>query len=162
MKATNGKLRETENPVQFFERSVYSDRYIFPDWHGWLHKQFGKHIWMDGIIYLQPAAERCMERLHLRGIEEEQGIPLEYLEKLTRCLIDTPILTLDVNKDFKGYKVKGADMVEKLVMWFSSRSKSFSVPCKHQQMTITASPGWGKNLNMYFFIGKHMCCFINT
>lgn len=29
-------------------------------------------------------------------------------------LIDTPILTLDINKDFKGDKVKGADMVEKV------------------------------------------------
>ncbi|KAG8439107.1 hypothetical protein GDO86_005353 [Hymenochirus boettgeri] len=100
LKPVSPKLREAEHPVQFFERSVYSDRYVFAtslfesaninemewaiyqDWHTWLLNQFKSEIELDGIIYLRATPEKCMSRLHSRGREEEQGIELEYLESL--------------------------------------------------------------------------------
>ncbi|KAF0022911.1 hypothetical protein F2P81_024892 [Scophthalmus maximus] len=105
------KLQQSEKPVQFYERSVYSDRYVFAsnlfesgnlsdtewsvyqDWHTWLDFDYlndlpvlvldvdddfkNDRIKQEGIIN-----RRCMQRLLHRGREEEQGIPLEYLEQL--------------------------------------------------------------------------------
>ncbi|XP_038615466.1 deoxycytidine kinase [Tachyglossus aculeatus] len=149
--ALGGKLRQAREPVLFFERSVYSDRYIFAsnlydsdcmnetewtiyqDWHDWTNSQFGQSLQLDGIIYLRATPEKCLNRIYLRGRDEEQGIPLEYLVKLHYKheswlqqrtlktnfdhLQEVPILTLDVNEDFKD---KHDNLIEKVKEFLST------------------------------------------
>ncbi|KAK2902098.1 deoxyguanosine kinase, mitochondrial isoform X2 [Channa argus] len=93
-------LSSKGTPVQVYERSVYSDRYIFAlnlfelgcinptewavyqDWHTLLVEQFGQQVELEGIIYLRAPPEKCMERLERRGRSEEKGVKLDYLDKL--------------------------------------------------------------------------------
>ncbi|XP_015239149.1 PREDICTED: deoxycytidine kinase-like [Cyprinodon variegatus] len=148
LQSPSAKLLQAENPVQFYERSVYSDRLVFAsslfesgdlletewsvyqDWHSWLLKQFEADIALDGIIYLRAPPKRCMQRLLHRGREEEQGVPLEYLEQLHlkheawlyhrnlrmdfEYLQDLPVLVLDVDKDFQNDPIKQEDILEKV------------------------------------------------
>ncbi|XP_064428374.1 deoxyguanosine kinase, mitochondrial isoform X3 [Mirounga angustirostris] len=94
------KLLQAENAVQIFERSVYSDRYIFAknlfengslnniewhiyqDWHSFLLQEFASQLRLHGFIYLQATPQVCLKRLHQRAREEEKGVELEYLKQL--------------------------------------------------------------------------------
>ncbi|XP_014863399.1 PREDICTED: deoxyguanosine kinase, mitochondrial-like [Poecilia mexicana] len=95
-------LNTKETPVQVYERSVYSDRYVFAlnmfelgcinatewatyqDWHSLMVEQFGHRVELEGIIYLRASPKMCMERLKSRGRPEEEGVKLDYLETLHR------------------------------------------------------------------------------
>ncbi|XP_048208717.1 deoxyguanosine kinase, mitochondrial isoform X1 [Perognathus longimembris pacificus] len=96
------KLLQAEKLVQIFERSVYSDRYIFAknlfengslsdvewhiyqDWHSFLLREFASRLSIHGFIYLQASPQVCLKRLYQRAREEEKGIQLAYLEQLHR------------------------------------------------------------------------------
>ncbi|KAE8615158.1 hypothetical protein XENTR_v10008428 [Xenopus tropicalis] len=89
-----------QEPVQIFERSVYSDRYIFAktlyelqhlneiewtlyqEWHTFLIEEFSRRVALDGIIYLRASPEKCFQRLQKRARKEEKTLQCEYLEKL--------------------------------------------------------------------------------
>ncbi|XP_074254306.1 deoxyguanosine kinase, mitochondrial isoform X2 [Saimiri boliviensis] len=94
------ELLQARKPVQIFERSVYSDRYIFAknlfengslsdiewhiyqDWHSFLLQEFASRLTLHGFIYLQASPQVCLKRLYQRARDEEKGIKLAYLEQL--------------------------------------------------------------------------------
>lgn len=148
------KLQESEKPVQFYERSVYSDRYVFAstlyesqsltdtewsvyqDWHQWILDQFSPDLNLDGIIYLRAQPQCCMQRLMHRGREEEQDIPLDYLEQLHykheawlhhrtlrldfEYLNHLPILELNVDQDFKNDRIKQHELMDQVKDFLAS------------------------------------------
>jgi len=96
----NKRLKPTTS-VEFFERSVYSDRYcfalncqqsglfndtewaIYQDWHSYLCDKFGdKDLYLDGFIYLRTDPKTCVRRLKKRSRSEESSVGIDYLESL--------------------------------------------------------------------------------
>ncbi|KAM9062351.1 deoxyguanosine kinase, mitochondrial [Sarcophilus harrisii] len=93
-------LLQAQEPVQIFERSVYSDRYIFAknlfenrflndvewavyqNWHSFLLREFSNNIFQDGFIYLRASPQVCFKRLRQRARTEEKDLELGYLEQL--------------------------------------------------------------------------------
>lgn len=91
-------LLSGRDPVQFFERSVFSDKFCFAlncyemglisdvewniycDWHAFLLDAL--NIQLDGFIYLRAEPHVCMSRLQHRHRNEEGTVTLEYLESL--------------------------------------------------------------------------------
>ncbi|CAH2277548.1 deoxyguanosine kinase, mitochondrial isoform X1 [Pelobates cultripes] len=94
------QLLSLREPVQVFERSIYSDRYVFAkclfelghfnsiewtmyqEWHSFLTREFAERVHLNGIIYLQATPEICFERLKKRARKEEKTVQLDYLQKL--------------------------------------------------------------------------------
>ncbi|KAM9585193.1 deoxyguanosine kinase, mitochondrial isoform 4-T5 [Trichechus inunguis] len=94
------KPLQAKELVQVFERSVYSDRYIFAknlfengslsdiewhiyqSWHSFLLQEFASRLRLHGFIYLQATPQVCLKRLHQRARAEEKGVELAYLEQL--------------------------------------------------------------------------------
>lgn len=85
--------------ISFYERSYYSDRYIFAEncfeqgfmvetewsiykeWCNYLVKSLGGDE-LDGLVYLRASPQICVSRRMKRGRPEERGIPMEYIQSL--------------------------------------------------------------------------------
>lgn len=147
-------LHSQGTPVQVYERSVYSDRYIFAlnmfeldcinssewavyqDWHTFLVEQFGQQVELEGIIYLKASPQTCLERLKRRGRTEEEGVKLDYLEKLhvqhERWLVEKtteihfeklkkiPILQLDAGVEFQSDPEVQEEFISKVKNFFAA------------------------------------------
>lgn len=92
-------IRNAKHPVMFYERSLYTDRYIFArncwetelmtdlefdiysDWSDYLLDTQGD-VHIHGVIYLRADPEVSHKRLNKRSRVEEKGITLEYLNQL--------------------------------------------------------------------------------
>ncbi|CAL1616561.1 unnamed protein product [Knipowitschia caucasica] len=103
-------LQTPGGAVQVYERSIYSDRYIFAlnsfelgflnstewaiyqEWHSLLVEEFDQRVALEGIIYLRAPPQTCMERLQIRARPEEQAVQQDYLDNLhsqhERWLVD--------------------------------------------------------------------------
>jgi deoxycitidine kinase len=89
---------DVQDPVLFYERSVYSDKFCFAqnchemelmnpsewavycDWHSFLVKYL--KLQFDGFVYLRSEPEISLQRLQKRDRVEERGVPLDYLRSL--------------------------------------------------------------------------------
>jgi deoxyadenosine/deoxycytidine kinase len=114
--------KEQISPFRFSERSIWTDRFVFGKmclednkmnsiesscykfWFEWLEEKFKPKP--DGIIYIKCSPEKCLERISQRGRNEENKIPIEYLNKLNVYhdewfdnWKETPLLVIDNNED---------------------------------------------------------------
>ncbi|KAM6916268.1 thymidine kinase 2, mitochondrial [Xenentodon cancila] len=115
-------------PVRVMERSIFSARYIFvenlfrsgkmpevdyavlDEWFNWIITNIS--IPVDLIVYLQTSPQTCQERLKHRCREEEQVIPLGYLEaihqlyedwliKRSSAAVPAPVLVIPADDDLQ-------------------------------------------------------------
>jgi len=93
------RMRKVKDPVLFYERSLYTDRYIFAkncaetnlmnpleweiysDWSDYLLDTVGD-VHVHGVIYLRCTPDVSYQRLGKRGRPEEKGVTKDYLTQL--------------------------------------------------------------------------------
>jgi deoxyadenosine/deoxycytidine kinase len=124
--------------IKITERSILADKFVFSaimrdleymdaseyEIFKSLYASFEKMapIAHARVVYLRCSPQKCHERTLQRKRQEEQEIPLEYLqmvhdkhEKWFSEFDPRQVLVIDTTEDFKGDEKKIAEMVDKLV-----------------------------------------------
>ncbi|XP_058507171.1 thymidine kinase 2, mitochondrial [Solea solea] len=139
-------LSSISAPVRMLERSIFSAKYIFvenlfrsgkmpevdyavlSEWFDWITTNISLPV--DLIVYLHTSPQTCHERLKHRCREEENLIPLEYLEsihqlyedwliKQTSFPLPAPVLVIPADHDLK----------EMLHLYEENRDKILAATC---------------------------------
>ena len=129
-------IRNSTSDYVFLDRSIDTDRYVFEKML-WEEGQLQKieheayELWCQfyqefvrtesdkKIIYLKCSPEVCLDRIKIRGREEEKNITMEYLNKLHKAhedwLNNNPCaLILDCNKDFEHDEEYKKELLDKV------------------------------------------------
>lgn len=157
------KSMHEPHALSVLERSVFSDRYCFAknayelgymselEWSvyqetfSWLITTF--NIRPAGFIYLQANPDVCYHRIAQRNRHEEGGVPLSYIESLhakherwlvhkegvISHIVDTPVLTIDVNQEFVHNKQRQADIIDQVRQFIATHILPVSAEVKQQQ-----------------------------
>jgi deoxyadenosine/deoxycytidine kinase len=129
-------IRNSTSDYVFLDRSIDTDRYVFEKML-WEEGQLQKieheayELWCQfyqefvrtesdkKIIYLRCSPEVCLDRIKIRGREEEKNITTEYLNKLHQAHEDWLsnnhcALILDCNKDFEHDEEYRKELLDKV------------------------------------------------
>lgn len=129
-------IRNSTSDYVFLDRSIDTDRYVFEKML-WEEGQLQKieheayELWCQfyqefvrtesdkKIIYLRCSPEVCLDRIKIRGREEEKNITMEYLNKLHKAHEDWLsnnhcALILDCNKDFEHDEEYRKELLDKV------------------------------------------------
>lgn len=149
-------------PLQFLERSVFSDRYCFAknaherghmntlewklytEWFSWLVDGYVQKP--SAFVYLQVDPKTCFKRLQKRDRSEEATVTLEYLEQLHEkheqwllkkegvadYLRDVPVLTLAAGDNFESDR----NVLEKHVSQIATFLNSMPIIPKEQHISF--------------------------
>jgi len=153
--ALQEQSKSVTQPIIVLERSIYSDRYCFAknafelgymnnlewklyqEWFSWLEEIYTQKP--DAFIYLRTTPESCYSRMIKRNRSEETAVGLDYLtlvhnkheqwllgrQDLVASIKDTPVLTLDCDKEFETNINTFNEYCQEIVDFFETK---FNLP----------------------------------